>query len=167
MTTDTIETLAEDMGAQLVTRGWKLVTVESCTGGWVAQATTAIAGSSAWFDRGFVTYSNEAKQELVGVTLATLVSHGAVSEATAREMATGGLSRSSGDIAVSITGVAGPTGGTPAKPVGMVCFAWATKNGVVSATHHFKGDREGVRWRAVECAMQGVRDAAAKIGSIG
>ncbi len=162
MTVDSIESLAEQLGPALVARGWKLVTIESCTGGWVAQATTAISGSSAWFDRGFVTYSNEAKEELVGVSPATLAAHGAVSEATAREMAAGGLHRSGGDIAVSITGVAGPTGGTPAKPVGMVCFAWATKGGVASATHHFAGNREAVRRRAVECAMQGVLGAAAK-----
>jgi nicotinamide-nucleotide amidase len=162
MTADSIALLAERMGVALANRKWKLVTIESCTGGWVAEATTAISGSSAWFDRGFVTYSNEAKEELVGVSLATLVAHGAVSEPTAREMAAGGLQRSRGDIAVSITGVAGPTGGTAAKPVGMVCFAWATKSGVVSATHHFSGNREAVRRRAVECAMQGVLDALAK-----
>jgi nicotinamide-nucleotide amidase len=160
MTADLIALLAERMGVALAARGWKLVTIESCTGGWVAAATTAISGSSAWFDRGFVTYSNEAKEELVGVSHATLVAHGAVSEATAREMAAGGLGRSRGDIAVSITGVAGPTGGTPAKPVGMVCFAWATKRGIVSLTHQFAGNREEVRRRAVECAMEGVLDAA-------
>ncbi len=158
---DLIDDLAVRVGAALAARGWTLATVESCTGGWVAQAVTAISGSSAWFERGFVTYSNEAKQELVGVLAATLTAHGAVSEETAREMATGGLTRSRSTLAVSITGVAGPTGGTPAKPVGMVCFAWALRDGAVtSVTCHFTGDRRDVRRRSVERALQGVLDAA-------
>jgi len=158
---DHIETLAQRIGPALASRGWTLATVESCTGGWVSQAVTAIAGSSGWFDRGFVTYSNEAKQELVGVALATLTAHGAVSEETAREMALGGLARSRAKIAVSITGVAGPSGGTAAKPVGMVCFAWAVQGGaVIATTCHFEGDRDSVRRRSVERALQGVLDAA-------
>ncbi len=157
---DLIEALALRVGPALAKRGWLLATVESCTGGWVAQAVTAIAGSSAWFDRGFVTYSNEAKQELVGVSAATLNAHGAVSEETAREMALGGLAHSGAHIAVSITGVAGPSGGTPAKPVGMVCLAWGLRaGGVVATTCHFDGDRESVRRRSVERALQGVLDA--------
>src|SRR5687768_7710588 len=104
-----------------------LVTAESCTGGWVAQAVTSVAGSSDWFERGFVTYSNDAKHDLLGVRKKTLDAHGAVSEETAREMAQGALARSKGTLAVAITGVAGPGGGSREKPVGMVCFAWSSK----------------------------------------
>jgi nicotinamide-nucleotide amidase len=148
--------------AERVARGLKaqravIVTAESCTGGWVAQELTAIAGSSAWFDRGFVTYSNEAKQEMLGVRADTLRRHGAVSEETAREMAQGALGRSRGTVALSITGIAGPTGGTVEKPVGTVCFGWATKQGAVRAeTKHFPGDREAVRRQSVEYSLAGV-----------
>jgi len=152
-----LEALATEVGGALHARGWMLAAVESCTGGWVAMAVTAIAGSSAWFDRGFVTYSNEAKQALVGVSAATLERCGAVSEDTAREMAAGGLAHSGADIAVSITGVAGPGGGTPAKPVGMVCFGWAVRGGGVHAeTRYFEGDRASVRRQSVEHALRGV-----------
>src|SRR5215212_9301448 len=120
-------TLADEVGRRLKARGGMIATAESCTGGWVAQELTAIAGSSAWFDRGFVTYSNEAKQEMLGVRAETLARHGAVSEETAAEMARGALERSRGSFALAITGIAGPTGGTAAKPVGTVCFAWALK----------------------------------------
>jgi nicotinamide-nucleotide amidase len=131
-----------------------IVTAESCTGGWVAQELTAIAGSSAWFDRGFVTYSNEAKQEMLGVRAETLKKHGAVSEETALEMAQGALQRSRGTVALAITGVAGPTGGTPAKPVGTVCFAWATKARLARVeTRQFPGDREAVRRQSVEYSL--------------
>ena len=115
-----LETLAERLGRELLNRGECLATAESCTGGWVAQSVTAIAGSSTWFDRGFVTYSNAAKVEMLGVPETTLERHGAVSEATARAMAQGALAHSRADWAVAITGIAGPTGGTPEKPVGMV-----------------------------------------------
>jgi nicotinamide-nucleotide amidase len=134
-----------------------LVTAESCTGGWAAQAVTAVSGSSAWFERGYVTYSNDAKRELLGVRAATLARHGAVSEQTAREMASGALARSKGTLAVAITGVAGPTGGTKAKPVGMVCFAWARRRGQVrSETRRFRGNRESVRKQSVIRALEGV-----------
>ena len=133
-----------------------LVTAESCTGGWVAQAVTSIAGSSEWFERGFVTYSNAAKQELLGVKRATLKKHGAVSEETAREMAQGALARSKGTVALAVTGVAGPSGGTPGKPVGMVCFAWTTPDAVRSETKNFSGDRESVRRQSVIHALEGV-----------
>jgi nicotinamide-nucleotide amidase len=134
-----------------------LATAESCTGGWVAQAVTSISGSSAWFERGFVTYSDAAKRELLGVSAATLDRCGAVSEETAREMALGALAASRAGLAVAVTGVAGPTGGTPTKPVGMVCFAWAWKDGRVDAvTKRFAGDREEVRRQSVACALQGV-----------
>ena len=133
-----------------------LVTAESCTGGWAAQAVTAIAGSSAWFERGFVTYSNEAKQELLGVSKRTLRKFGAVSEETAREMARGALRRSRGSIALAVTGVAGPGGGSRTKPVGMVCFAWARGRSVWSETLRLKGNRDAVRRQSVVRALRGV-----------
>ena len=150
--------LAAVAGRLLKAKGEKLVTAESCTGGGVAEAVTAIAGSSEWFDRGFITYSNEAKQEMLNVSAATLASHGAVSEDTAREMALGALAASPGTVSVSVTGVAGPTGGTRAKPVGMVCFAWARSGEAVPRyeTRHFSGDRESVRRQSVIRALQGV-----------
>src|SRR5205085_9773344 len=115
---------------------------ESCAGGWAAQAVTAIAGSSDWFERGFVTYSNAAKQEMLGVRPATIAKHGAVSEETAREMALGALEHSRGTIALAITGIAGPGGGSAAKPVGTVCFAWARKGAEACVeTRRFSGDR--------------------------
>ena len=139
-----------------------LATAESCTGGWAAQAMTAIAGSSVWFERGFVTYSNDAKQEMLGVSALTLKSHGAVSEKTAREMALGALLRSKADVSLAVTGVAGPTGGSDAKPVGTVCFAWAMKNGAVRAeTRRFSGDRDSVRRQSVVRALEGVLEVLA------
>jgi len=154
---DALTTLATLAGARLKARGLKLVTAESCTGGWVAEAVTAISGSSDWFERGFVTYSNEAKREMLGVRAATLDEAGAVSEATALEMARGALAASRGQVAVSITGVAGPTGGTAAKPVGMVCFGWALAGGAADATtKHFQGDRGEIRRQSVIFALQGV-----------
>lgn len=151
-----METLAKNIGARLKSAGEKLVTAESCTGGWVAQVVTAVAGSSAWFERGFVTYSNSAKQELLGVRAETLARHGAVSEETAREMALGALARSKAGIAVAVTGIAGPSGGSPDKPVGTVCFAWADRRGARSETRHFSGDRESVRRHSVVHALEGV-----------
>jgi nicotinamide-nucleotide amidase len=154
---DALTTLAARVGARLKDRGLLLATAESCTGGWVAQAVTSVAGSSDWFERGFVTYSNEAKREMLGVRAETLDRHGAVSEETAREMALGALAASRAQVAVAITGVAGPTGGTPAKPVGMVCLAWASREGGVDAvTRHFAGDRAAVRRQSVRCALEGV-----------
>ena len=139
-----------------------LATAESCTGGWAAQAMTAIAGSSVWFERGFVTYSNDAKQEMLGVSAATLKNHGAVSEETAREMALGALARSKASVSLAVTGVAGPTGGSDAKPVGTVCFAWARKGGTVrSETRRFAGDREAVRRQSVVRALEGVLEVLA------
>lgn len=150
-----MKALAEKLGARLKARGTMLVTAESCTGGWAAQAVTTVAGSSEWFERGFITYSNAAKEEMLGVRAATLARFGAVSEETAREMALGALERSRGTISLAITGVAGPTGGSAAKPVGTVCFAWAAKGRPVSAqTRHFAGDREAVRRQSVEYALE-------------
>jgi nicotinamide-nucleotide amidase len=151
-----MEALAKKVGERLKAAGAQLVTAESCTGGWVAQAVTAVAGSSAWFERGFVTYSNAAKQELLGVAKKTLDAHGAVSEETAREMADGALRKSKGTIALAVTGVAGPGGGTPDKPVGMVCFAWADGKKLRSETRRFSGDRDSVRRQSVIHALEGV-----------
>lgn len=157
MTHDTLSTLATIVGARLKERGLLLATAESCTGGWVAAAVTAIAGSSAWFERGFVTYSNDAKMDMLGVSAATLAAYGAVSEQTAKEMAAGALAHSKAQLALSITGVAGPGGGTADKPVGMVCFGWAGAGGeALTLTRTLSGDRDSVRRQAVICALQGV-----------
>lgn len=148
-------TLAKQVGEALQAHGLTLVTAESCTGGGVAQAITRISGSSAWFDRGFVTYSNASKEEMLGVSPDTLEQHGAVSEQTVREMADGALQYSRAKVALSVSGVAGPTGGSPEKPVGMVWFAWATKGMVQAACHQLPGDRDAVRAKSVEIALQG------------
>jgi nicotinamide-nucleotide amidase len=160
MPDDQLAALAALAGNRLKAAGATLVTAESCTGGWVAQAITAIAGSSEWFDRGYVTYSNAAKQELLGVGRETIQRHGAVSEQTALEMATGALRAGAGTVALAVTGVAGPGGGTPDKPVGMVCFAWAGPGAALRAdTRRFEGDRESVRRQSVLRALQGLIDA--------
>ena len=151
--------LAKKLGRRLKRRKAMLVTAESCTGGWAAQVVTSVPGSSDWFERGFVTYSDAAKRELLGVKKSTLEKHGAVSEQTAREMAQGALGRSRGTVALAITGVAGPAGGSAAKPVGTVCFAWARGRRVVSETGHFSGDRESVRRQSVVRALEGVLEA--------
>ena len=154
-----MDALARRLGERLKAAGAKLTTAESCTGGWAAQVVTSVAGSSAWFERGFVTYSNEAKREQLGVREDTLQKHGAVSEETAREMAQGALGRSRGSVALAVTGVAGPGGGSAAKPVGTVCFAWATARSVTSETKQFPGDREAVRRQSVIHALEGVLKA--------
>ena len=140
-----------------------LVTAESCTGGWVAQAVTSVAGSSDWFERGYVTYSNAAKREALGVRETTLARYGAVSEETAREMARGALKMSRGAlrpnrraIALSVTGIAGPGGGAPGKPVGTVCFAWAQGRKLASETKRFRGGRNKVRRQSVIHALRGL-----------
>ncbi len=149
--------LAQKLGERLKAKAALLVTAESCTGGWASQAVTAIAGSSDWFERGFVTYSDAAKEEMLGVRHATIAKHGAVSEETAREMALGALKHSRGTIAAAITGIAGPAGGSAAKPVGTVCFAWARKGHAASSeTQRFSGDREAVRRQSVEYALRRV-----------
>lgn len=164
---DGIENLARMLGQSLLQKRAQCATAESCTGGLVAGAITDVAGSSSWFDRGFVTYSNEAKMELLGVPDATLREHGAVSEATARAMAEGAVARSLGHLAVGITGVAGPGGGSPAKPVGTVCFAWAGKGLPTTAiTRHFPGDRAEVRRAAVVAALEGLVVCAEAIGPV-
>ena len=157
MAADTLAALAARVGERLKQKGLMLATAESCTGGWVAQAVTSVSGSSDWFDRGFVTYSNDAKCDMLGVSVQTLAARGAVSEETAREMAAGALGRSRASAALAVTGVAGPTGGTPGKPVGMVCFAWALRDGAIeSETRRFEGDREAVRRQSVQHSLQGL-----------
>jgi nicotinamide-nucleotide amidase len=160
---DALYCVAERLGKALLGEGLKAVTAESCTGGWVAQSITAVAGSSAWFDRGFVTYTNDAKRDMLGVTEATLFAHGAVSEATVREMAAGALLKSIGDISVSVSGIAGPAGGTAAKPVGTVWLAWARRGHEATAECHvFSGDREAVRRQAVQRALEGLLELVNK-----
>jgi nicotinamide-nucleotide amidase len=151
-----VKELARQVGAALKAQGLLLVTAESCTGGWVAMELTAIAGSSHWFERGYVTYSNAAKREELGVSEQTLRRHGAVSEETAREMAAGALQHGRGQVALAITGVAGPAGGSRDKPVGTVCFAWAHGSKISSETRRFDGGRESVRRQSVLRALQGV-----------
>ncbi len=151
--------LARRVGEALKARGLRLATAESCTGGWVAMALTAVPGSSHWFERGYVTYSNDAKREDLGVADETLREHGAVSEQTAREMAAGAVRRARAQVALAITGVAGPAGGTRDKPVGMVCFAWAHGSKITSETKRFDGDRESVRRQSVIHALERVLEA--------
>jgi nicotinamide-nucleotide amidase len=155
MADDAILNLSAQLGAALKQRGWTLALAESCTGGMAAQCVTAIPGSSAWFERGFITYSNAAKLEMLGVAATTLQQFGAVSQQTAREMAAGALQNSRAQVAAAITGIAGPDGGTEAKPVGMVWFAWIAKNGSPhSEMRRFAGDREAIRKQAVEAVFQ-------------
>ncbi len=151
-----LDELARRLGERLLERGMRLVTAESCTGGWVAKVATDIPGSSGWFERGFVTYSNAAKQELLGVSAATLAAQGAVSEAVVKEMVRGALDASHADLALAVSGIAGPGGGSEEKPVGMVWIAWGTKGRAPRArVAVFDGDREAVRRQAVEAALQG------------
>jgi nicotinamide-nucleotide amidase len=153
------ETLARAVSHELKRQGLMLVTAESCTGGWVAQIMTSVAGSSEWFERGFVAYTNLAKREMLGVKTTILSRYGAVSEQTARAMAEGALTHSHAQVALAITGIAGPSGGTPEKPVGTVCFAWAGKKRDTSSIKQvFSGDRESVRRQSVAAALQGVLD---------
>jgi nicotinamide-nucleotide amidase len=156
--------LAEQLAHALKVAGLSLATAESCTGGGLAQVLTAVPGSSLWFERGFVSYSNLAKREMLGVKTGTLARHGAVSEPVARAMAEGALSHSHADLAVAITGIAGPGGGTPDKPVGMVCFAWARrKEDTRSTTLHFPGDRAAVRRQAMAAAIEGLQENLRKV----
>jgi len=155
-TDDALEGLARRLGVALESRGLLLATAESCTGGWVSMALTAVPGSSRWFDRGFVTYSNAAKQEMLGVPAATLETHGAVSEATAQAMVHGAIEHSDASVALAITGIAGPGGGTVDKPVGTVCFAWSVDGDCSSSTCQFDGDRAAIRRQAVARVISGV-----------
>lgn len=144
-------------------RGWQLATAESCTGGAIAAAITDIAGSSQWFDRGFVTYSNPSKQDMLGVRATTLETAGAVSEATVAEMVRGALAHSLAQVTLAVSGIAGPGGGSADKPVGTVCLAWAMEGAQpVVRTEHFAGDRAAVRAQTVGRALQGVLDMLAQ-----
>ncbi|MDA8260998.1 MAG: nicotinamide-nucleotide amidohydrolase family protein [Betaproteobacteria bacterium] len=149
--------LSQAVGAACLQRRLLLATAESCTGGWAAQVITHTAGSSSWFERGFVTYSNQAKLDMLGVRQETLDRHGAVSPETAAEMAAGALKNSKAMISLAITGIAGPTGGSPGKPVGTVCFAWCRVGATaVAETAVFTGDREAIRRQAVLHALRGL-----------
>ncbi|HVY06286.1 MAG TPA: nicotinamide-nucleotide amidase [Burkholderiales bacterium] len=149
--------LSEKAGHALKARGFMMATAESCTGGWIGQVMTMVPGSSRWFDRGFVTYTNDAKQEMLGVQSATLKEFGAVSEQTVKEMVEGALARSRAQVAVAVSGIAGPDGGTPTKPVGTVMLAWGSKPGdIVSRAMRFSGDRDSVRRQTVIAALEGV-----------
>lgn len=166
MDTTAMHVTVEALASLLLARGQSLATAESCTGGLIAASCTELAGSSAWFERGFVTYSNEAKTELLGVPAQLIADHGAVSEEVARAMAAGALARSRADIAVAVTGIAGPTGGSPAKPVGTVWLAWAERGrdkahdtvAVHAEKAWFPGDRQAVRGATVAHALAGVRN---------
>ncbi len=154
--------LVERLAQALLARGWQLATAESCTGGLIAATCTDLAGSSAWFDRGVVSYSNQAKTELLGVPAELITTHGAVSEAVARAMAEGVLSRSCAQLAVAVTGVAGPGGGSAEKPVGTVWLAWAAQGQPTKAERHWwAGDRAEVRRQTVRRALQGLLDESA------
>jgi nicotinamide-nucleotide amidase len=159
-----LDALAAELGQRLAGQGLTLATAESCTGGWVAKVVTDVPGSSGWFERGFVTYADRAKCEMLGVSPETLDTQGAVSEAVVREMALGALARSRAQVAVAVSGVAGPGGGSPDKPVGTVWFAWALRGDVVGAAQagaqrvwtqllRFAGDREEVRHQSVRVAL--------------
>jgi nicotinamide-nucleotide amidase len=148
------DALCAQVAQRLLARGWMLATAESCTGGLIAAACTELSGSSNWFERGFVTYSNEAKTELLGVDAALLAQHGAVSEVVARAMAFGAVRHSRAQVSVAVTGVAGPTGGTADKPVGTVWFGFQVDGRLTSETERFDGDRAAVRAATVEHALQ-------------
>lgn len=154
---ESIDDLAARLGAVLVARDWKAATAESCTGGGIAEAITRIPGSSAWFDQGFVTYSNAAKHTQLGVPEETLDQHGAVSAATVEAMATGAITHSRADVAVAVSGVAGPHGGTPTRPVGTVWLAWARRGAPPEAQAvHLPGERAQVREASVRRALEGL-----------
>ena len=152
-----LQQLAHQIGKRLLEKQWMLATAESCTGGWIAQTITDIAGSSQWFDRGFVTYSNHAKQDMLGVTADTLVTHGAVSEQTVTEMVRGALAHSQANVALAVTGIAGPTGGTPEKPVGLVWHAWALRDQQpLTQIEQYLGNRFEVRQQTVKTSLEGL-----------
>lgn len=161
--TETIEELATALVRQLSAAGQTVATAESCTGGWIAKALTAVPGSSGCFGYGMVSYSNEAKESLLGVRAATLREHGAVSEAVVREMAEGALELAGADFAVAVSGVAGPGGGTAEKPVGTVWFAWGRRGrGTEAVLHHLAGDRTAIRAACVRLALEGLRTRQAR-----
>ena len=150
--------LVQQLATELLARGWKLVTAESCTGGMIAAACTDLAGSSEWFERGLVTYSNVAKAELLGVDAALLERHGAVSDAVVRAMARGAVGHARADVSIAVTGVAGPGGGSPQKPVGTVWLGWSVQGKVSSRLCHCAGDRAAIRRETVVLAIRGLLD---------
>jgi nicotinamide-nucleotide amidase len=147
------EKLAIEVGEMLMSLGFHLAIAESCTGGWVSEVVTSVSGSSNWFDRGFITYSNIAKYEMLDVPAKTIKDHGAVSEETALAMASGALKNSHAEVALAVTGTAGPLGGSIEKPVGLVCFAWVTLEQHKILRKQFSGDRTQIREQAVECSL--------------
>jgi nicotinamide-nucleotide amidase len=151
-----LNTLVEQLAVALKARGQMMTTAESCTGGLIAGACTELSGSSDWFERGFVSYSNAAKSELLGVPAALIEAHGAVSEPVARAMAAGAVAHAHAHWSVAVTGVAGPTGGSVDKPVGTVWFGWATPQGVFTEHQRFAGDRSAVRQATVAHALAGL-----------
>jgi len=151
-----MESLAKQVGQFLLEKGWKLVIAESCTGGGLGEQITSISGSSKWFDRGFITYSNQAKIEMLGVSPQTLEENGAVSEETVLEMAAGALKQSSAQLSIAISGIAGPDGGTPDKPVGTVWIGWATAKNARAEKYLLNGDRQAIRRQAIEISLKGI-----------
>ncbi|MEN9904731.1 MAG: hypothetical protein RLZZ555_1296 [Pseudomonadota bacterium] len=164
MRTDAPEILAlcDQLAQALKSRGWMMASAESCTGGLIAACCTGLSGSSEWFERGFVTYSNAAKTELLGVPAPLIGAHGAVSEAVARAMALGALTHSKAQVSVAVTGVAGPSGGSAEKPVGTVWFGWAIQGQAWTARQRFDGDRDAVRSATIEHGLQGLLDRLAQ-----
>lgn len=158
---DALHALALDLGARLKTKAQTLATAESCTGGWIAKTITDIPGCSDWFEAGLAAYSYEAKQALLGVRPETLTEHGAVSKETVLEMVSGALIHTGANVAVAVTGIAGPSGGTPGKPVGTVWIAWKRRGGYPNAElFHFVGDREAVRRQTVAASLRGLQALA-------
>lgn len=158
---NSIDALVTELANLLMKRQWMMATAESCTGGLIAGACTDLAGSSAWFERGFISYSNRAKQEMLGVRPNSLHVHGAVSEPVAQEMARGACQQTPAHVSVAVTGIAGPAGGSDAKPVGTVCFAWCIDGHVTAQTMWFAGDRAEVRQATVRHALQGLLERCA------
>ena len=157
MNEDRLRQLADRLSRSCLAQQQMLMTAESCTGGWIAKICTDLPGSSGWFEQGFVTYSNRAKETMLGVSAETLSGHGAVSEAVVLEMAAGALEHGNGNLAVAISGIAGPGGGTHFKPLGTVWIAWQQKGSAATARRfHFDGDRAAVRFQAVEAALEGL-----------
>lgn len=151
--------ITQELARVLIKNHWHLSTAESCTGGMVAASITELAGSSEWFERGYVTYSNQSKSEDIDVSQNLIEQHGAVSDQVARAMALGAKQNSGSDLSLSITGIAGPTGGSPEKPIGTVCFAWALANDeIVSETKHFEGDRQQIRQQACDFSLRKLLD---------
>jgi nicotinamide-nucleotide amidase len=147
--------ITQELARVLIKNNWHLSTAESCTGGMVAASITELAGSSEWFERGYVTYSNQSKSEDIDVSQNLIEQHGAVSDQVARAMALGAKQNSGSDLSISITGIAGPTGGSPEKPIGTVCFAWALANDqIVSETKHFEGNRQQIRQQACDFSLR-------------